>query len=274
MADPAASDLDDPVASRDVVDAAFESLARAPPAAANRNARNKFNPLEGDTFVFMGVSLEDELDVVRRQQIDKGFGTRFIELRRNGKILGKCAAAPPFDIGRNNRNVNTADDRDMTWNGLKIGSEPGHLARIETGVDGVFTLALDDGIAVERNEVDAAKVKGVIRRAEASVKELAGIGIIQGDIVIAGTGMKRHLELLNTIKVSLARIGVEAHIPHVPYKRRLEGVDLGDGLAEFGDSDFASLDVNVSNKGDVEVASIPRIEPSDNRSATGGGKVR
>jgi len=107
---------------------------------------------------------------------------------------------------------------------------------IETGVDGIFTLTIDDFVAVECDEVYAAKVKRVVCRTKAIIKELARVCVVQGDIVITWTGMKRHLELLDTIEIGLARVGVEAHVAHVPNECRFEGVDLGNGSAEFGGS--------------------------------------
>ena len=92
-----------------------------------------------------------------------------------------------------------------------------------------------------------------------------------GNIVVTGTGIKRHVELVDTIKVGLARIRIKAHIPHVPYKRRLEGVDLGNGATEFGSSECAPLDVNISNKGNIKIAIFMWIEFSDNRCVAGCG---
>jgi len=95
----AASYFNDAVASRDVVNAAFKSLAGAPPAAADGNARYKLNALNGDAFVFMGVSLKDEFDVISGEDIDKIIGAFFVELRCNGEIFRKTPPASSFDIG-------------------------------------------------------------------------------------------------------------------------------------------------------------------------------
>ena len=102
----------------------------------------------------------------------------FVELRGNRKIFGKRAPAPPLDVGRDNRNVNAAYDGHPLRDSFKIGSQPGHLFGIETGVDGVFALTFDDGVAVERNEVHVAKIKGIISRAEAFVKQSSWIRIV------------------------------------------------------------------------------------------------
>ena len=82
--------------------------------------------------------------------------------------------------------------------------------------------------------------------------------------MIAGTSPKRHLELLNTIKIGLARIGVEAHVPHVPYERGLEGVDFGNRAFKLGYRDLTLFDVNVGNKSKIEIASLTRTVPCGN----------
>ncbi len=85
--------------------------------------------------------------------------------------------------------------------------------------------------------------------------------------------MKWHLELFDTIEVGLARVGVETHVAHVPYECRIEGVELGNGFAEFGGGEFASLDMNVSNERNVEVANVPRLGHTDGRCVAGCAKA-
>ena len=75
--------------------------------------------------------------------------------------------------------------------------------------------------------------------------------------------MKRHSELLDTLEIGIARVGIQAHVAHVPNKCRLEGVDLGNGSAEFGDGKAAPLNMNISDKGNVKVANVPCVGPGD-----------
>jgi hypothetical protein len=87
--------------------------------------------------------------------------------------------------------------------------------------------------------------------------------------MVAGTSMKMHLQLPDTLEIGLARVRVQAHVTHVPNKCRLKGVDLGNGPAEFGDGKSTPLDMDVSNKGDVEVANIPGVGLGDGRHVIG-----
>ena len=160
------------------LDAAFESLARAPPGTADGNAGHKLDAPDGGAFVLMGVALKDELHIVLGKEIDKLFGAGFVELRCDRKVFGKSAASSALDIGRDNRNVDAADNGPLLRHSFKIGFEPCHLVRIEAGVDSVFALALDDSVAVESDKVYAAKVKIVVCRAETIVKELSWICVV------------------------------------------------------------------------------------------------
>ncbi len=169
--------------------------------------------------------------------------------------------------------MDAADDGHLLRRGLKIGFQPGHLKRIKTGVDSVLGLALDDSVAVESDEMYAAKVERVVCTAEAIVKELARILVVKGDVVIARTGMKRHFELPGAVKIGLAGIGIEAHISHIPHERGLSGVDLGDGFSKLGDGDLASLDMNIRDESDVKITNGARIGRFDSRSTAGCPKA-
>jgi len=139
------------------------------------------------------------------------------------------------------------------------------LIWIQTGINGVLALALDNRVGVKGNEVYATKVKRVVCRAKAITEESARIWIIQGDVMVARAGMKRHVELFYTVEIGWAGVGVETHVTHVPYKGGPERIDLGNRLTEFGHSELAFFDMNVSDECNVEVVSIPRAGPRRGR---------
>ncbi len=97
--------------------------------------------------------------------------------------------------------MDAADDGDLLWYCPQVSLKPGHLARVEAGVDGVFTLASDNHIRVERDEMHAAKIERMVRGTEMTIKKLARIGVVEAHIVIAGAGVKGHRELFDTIDV-------------------------------------------------------------------------
>ena len=68
--------------------------------------------------------------------------------------------------------MDTADDGSLLWCCSQVSPKPGHLGRVEAGVDGVLTLAVDDRVGVERDEMNAAKIERIVRGTEKTVEKL------------------------------------------------------------------------------------------------------
>ncbi len=91
--------------------------------------------------------------------------------------------------------------------------------------------------------------------------------------MLAGAGVKGPRELFDTIDVGWTRVGVEAHVAHVPHECRFKRVDLGDGLAELADGDWAPSDMDVGDEGDVEVRNVLCVRLADSACVGGCAKA-